>query len=71
MATATHDHAETHHQPLNDRPVGSTLTASVVFALLLVGLIIAAFNFVGVMSAEHHDEKGTSHQQHEAVTPGH
>lgn len=70
MATTTHDHhdaAHDHHAP-GDRPVGSTLSASVIFSLLLIGLLIAAFNFVGIMSAEHHDEKGSTHQQHEATS---
>ncbi len=65
---ATQDHAETHSHLPGDRPVGATISASMIFALLLVGLLIAAFNFVGIMSAEHHDEKGAVHNQHEATS---
>ncbi len=70
MDTATHHDAhDTHHAP-SDRPSGPTFFASIVFALLLVGLLIAAFNFVGIMSSEHHEEKGSTHQQHEATATG-
>ncbi len=67
MATHTHDTADTHHHTPHDRPAGSTLSASIIFALLLVGLLIASFNFVGIMSSEHHDEKGSTHHQQEAT----
>lgn len=66
MDTATHHDHDVHHTPV-DRPNGPTFSASIVFALLLVGLLIASFNFVGIMSAEHHGEKGSVHHQQEAT----
>jgi len=51
---------ETHHQ--TDNKPGSSYTAAFWFVLILVGLFIAAVNFVNVMG---HDEGGGHGATHE------
>lgn len=57
----THMSHETHgHQPTEKKSVIS-MRSSFWFVLILVGLFIAALNFISVMSSSHEKGHGTSH----------
>lgn len=66
MAHETH-HATSHSTEKSSK---SSMSASFWFVLILVGLFIAAVNFVNVMSNEHEEGEGaTTEHMHEAVAP--
>ena len=63
-----HDNA--HHEAHEKEPRSKTaFTASFWFVIILVGLFIAALNFINVMG--HDDEEGHGEAKHEMTAPAH